>query len=127
MQNEDIILRSGAKLHLSSAPWELVEQLFSAVKMATHGKKDDPEAGSLILASGPCMGAVRALYPWATYDGVKVYQGLFDEVKLGEKARFDSNEIKEKMIEFHLRPFFLKTYSASTEQHEAPIENQRLR
>jgi hypothetical protein len=125
MEQGTFTLKSGSKLHLSMGPWELVEKLYSAVKTATHGKRADPEAGSLIIASLECMAAVRELYPWATYDNIKMYSGIFDEPKLADRIRADSMEIKEKMIEFHLSPFFLMTSSASTDSTQKHIENQR--
>lgn len=118
MQQEDIILKSGAKLHLSSAPWEKVVALWSAVKLVTIGQKENPEVGHLILASPTVQQAVRDVFPWSVYDNLKVYPGLFDEKDIGEKARGDYLEICEKLIEFNLRPFFLMTSSGSTGSRE---------
>jgi hypothetical protein len=123
MENADYTLNSGAKLHLSSAPWELVVPLWSAVKTVTIGKTDNPEVGHLILASADVTKCLKELYPWATYDSVKLYPGLFDETKNGEQARGDYLEICEKLIEFHLRPFFLMTSSKSTDLKKAPTKN----
>lgn len=125
MQNEDFTLRSGAKLHLSSAPWELVVTLWSAIKLATIGQRDNPEVGHLILASSEVQKAVKAVFPWSTYDNLKIYPGLFDEPKeVGERARADYLEICEKLIEFNLRPFFLTTSSGSTGSEKAPTQSQ---
>ena len=123
MQQEDFILKSGAKLHMSMGPWEHVVALWSAVKMVSIGKKENPEVGSIILASPEVQKAVRDLFSWATYDSIKIYPGLFDEAKLGDKARMDYLEICERLIEFNLRPFFLMTSSVSTDSKKTPIAN----
>lgn len=114
MANEDFILKSGSTLHVTSGPWSLVVPLWSAIKMASIGKRENPEIGHILLSSKEVQDAVVLLFPWATYDSIKIYPGLFDEEKYAERARGDYLEIVEKIIEFNLRPFFLTTSSKST-------------
>ncbi len=114
MRQTDYTLQSGAKLHLSSAPWDKTFDLWSAVKVATLGQRENPEVGHLILASQDVQKCIREVFHWATYDSIKLYVGFFDEPKTADQARGDYLEICEKMIEFHLSPFFFKTSSGST-------------
>lgn len=125
MEQADFTLKSGAKLHLSSGAWEKVVALWSAVKLVTIGKRDEPEVGHIILSSPNVQKAVYEMFQWATYENMQLYSGIFDEQKLGGKARMDYLEICEKIIEFQLRPFFLTTSSPSTDSSDATLKNQK--
>ena len=124
MQQDDFILKSGAKLHMSSAAWEKVVDLWSAVKPVTEKYRDNPVmAAGMIMPDPGVQTAVRALFPWATWNNLKVSPQLFDDPKHGDQARMDYLEICEKLLEFNLRPFFLMTYSGSTATKQPTIEN----
>ena len=79
----------------------------------------------MILSSPEVQKRVEDLFPWSTYNDLKVYKGLFNEKDIGDAARVDYLEICEKLIEFNLRPFFLMNSSKSTASKEAPIENPK--
>lgn len=122
MENEDFTLRSGAILHLSTGAWSLVVPLWSAVKRVIDDTKGKEDPGSYLLTSEDVQKHLINLYKWATYDSVVIYVGLFDDPKIGDKIRVDQLEIWEKMLDFHLRPFFLMTSSKSMGSSEAHIK-----
>lgn len=124
MQNADFTLRSGAILHLSTAPWEEIVNLWQAVRLITLGETDGAAADAKLMASKDVAAATKQLYPWALYNNVKMYPGLFDEEKIGEQARIDYLEIHGKIIEFQMRPFFLMRSSKSTDTNPQAIENR---
>lgn len=120
MQQADFVLRSGAKLHLSTAPWEVVIALWSAVNMSSIKTDDVMKKGLTLISSAEVQRCIKDLFPWATYDAIVMYPGIFDELKMGEQVRGDYLELSEKIMDFQLRPFFLMTSSKSTTSNETP-------
>lgn len=59
----------------------------------------------------------------ATYENVRVTKDLFDDVKLGQKARADYYEICLKIIEVNCSPFFAKTFSGLKQRFTTITEN----
>lgn len=125
MQTADITLKSGAILHLSTAPWDQVEALWSAVMHATSGNKEIAKAAHLILASPDVQKALRNVYSWATYNTIQISTALFNDIKIGDALRVDYMEISEKVLEFQLRPFFLMTSLPSTDSVKANSGNPK--
>lgn len=125
MANHDFILKSGAKLHVTTAPFEQSVSLVEVVKKAAVGLSKDMDIGNLALSSPEVRKALYEVFPWATYDSFKLYPGLFDEPKIGDKARGDYFEICARLIEVNARPFFLTISSTSTDSPEALLESQK--
>lgn len=125
MANFDFILKSGAKLHVTTAPFEPAVSLVEVVKKAAAGMSSDLDVGNVALSSPEVRKALYEVFPWATYEGFKLYPGLFNEPKIGDQARGDYFEICARLIEVNTRPFFLKTSSKSTDSPEALLESRK--
>lgn len=123
MANHDFILKSGAKLHITTAPFENAVNLVEVVKRVSAGMDKSLDIADAALASPDVRKAIYEVFPWATYDSLKLYPGLFDEPKIGERARGDYFEICSRLIEVNARPFFLTISSGSTDLPKAPIES----
>lgn len=124
MENKDYILKSGAKLHISDASWEKVVPLWSAVKLVTLGSTlSQEEIGHLIMASPEVQKRMEDMYPFCTYENIQIIPSLFNDPKYGPALRRDYLEICEKILEFQLRSFFLRTSSSSTVSKETPTKN----
>lgn len=108
----DFILKSGAKLTVSIAPFAVGNELRKAFRRASRTNGDllsDDDMEKLFF-----LCAEKAIYA-----GAKVNKALFDDVKLGEQARGDYDEIFGKVLEVNLAPFFPPASSAS----EVPSTN----
>jgi hypothetical protein len=124
VENKDFILKSGAKLHISDASWEKVVPLWSAVKLATLGSTLSPDAmGHLIMASNEVQKRLEDIYAFCTYENIQIIPSLFNDPKYGRALRTDYMEICEKILEFQLRSFFLKTSLSSMESKEIRTKN----
>lgn len=126
MENKDYTLKSGAKLHISDASWDKVVPLWSAVKLITIGSRlPQEEIGHMILASTEVQRCMQDLYPFCTYENIQIIPALFNDPKYGQPLRGDYLEICEKILEFQLRSFFLRTSSSSTDSAKSPTKDQR--
>ena len=106
MSNHDFTLKSGAKLHLSTAPFEAAVLLVEAVKKASAGKDPGMDVGDAVLTDPEVRKALYGVFEFITYDNVRVGPGLFDDLKMGERARGDYFEIGAKAIQVNCLPFF---------------------
>jgi hypothetical protein len=118
MKTGSFTLRSGAKLTVTGAPFEAAIALVEAVKRVTVGRDPNEDVGDMIVMNPDVRSALFGVFDTVLYDTVRVTAALFDDPKLGEKARGDYFEICERVIEVNCRPFFLKTSSASTTASE---------
>lgn len=124
MSNHDFILRSGAKLHITTAPFERAVVLVEAVAEAARGKSPDLDTGNAVLLTAKVRQALYPVFELATYENVRIVPSLFDDLKLGEQARGDYFEICSKVIEVNSGPFFLTTSSKSTGHGDNPTKSQ---
>lgn len=118
MTNHDFTLKSGAKLHVTTAPFEQAVALVEVVQRVSVGMDKTLDVGMAALRSPEVRKAVYDVFPWATYDNLKLYPGIFDEPKIGDKARGDYFEICSRLIEVNVRPFFLTISLQSTDYKE---------
>lgn len=123
MTNHDFILKSGAKLHVTTAPFEQAVALVEVVQRVSVGMDKQLDVGMAALRSPEVRKAVYDVFSLATYDNIKLYPGIFDEPKIGDKARGDYFEICSRLIEVNARPFFLTISSLSTDSQEEIIKS----
>ena len=123
MSNHDFILKSGAKLHITTAPFEDAVALVEAVKQVTLGIDPGLELDSVILANPIVRKALYPCFKLAMYDIHLVSPLLFDDPKVGDQARSDYFEICSRIIEVTSKPFFLTIFSKSTTDLPTPNAN----
>lgn len=124
MKNYDFTLRSGAKLHIDTAPFAQAVNLLEVVRKVASGMDKSLDVGDAALMSPEVRLAIYEVFPWATYDNLKLYPRIFDEVELGEKVRGDYFEICSKLIEVNVQPFFLRISSKSTDSKAELTKSQ---
>jgi hypothetical protein len=118
----EFTLASGAKLSVTEAPYRdtmsLQRSLLSAVKGFPIGddimNMDLSVLKDAILSVATSNDVEVALFRCgarATYDDVKVTESLFDDPKMGLRAREDFYEIAWKIIEVNCGPFFKQPFS----------------
>lgn len=123
MRNESFTLKSGVKLQVTIAPFEVAVALVEAVKRSTLGMDPGIDIGSAVVMSSEVRKALYAAFDTVLYGVDRVTPTLFDDPKIGEKARGDYFEICSHVIEMNSRPFFLKTSSESKDSQEAPTRS----
>ncbi len=128
----EIILNSGAKLVVTPAPFEDAHDLNAAILESMKGLSFSEKALEIdlndmkssadffsqildkiisIAISKNVKNALFKCFQRCSYDDVRVNANLFDDSKLGTKAREDYYMICFKVIEVNCWPFFLKTFS----------------
>jgi len=103
----DFVLKSGAKLTVSVSPFEIGNKMRKAFRRIGKVQGDllaDDEMEDLFF-----LAAQKAIYA-----GSKVNKQLFDDLKLGEQARGDYDEIFENVLDVNLSPFFPKAASSAS-------------
>ena len=140
-QGKEFTMPSGAKLHVSMAPFEDADELKNAILKAAKDLKmtEDilgiemstlaQDAGALTQLMGTLINAAtspdikQAVFRCAaraSYDKRKVDNALFDDPELGEKAREDYYAICMKIAEVNVLPFFKKVFSRSRKPTAKP-------
>lgn len=114
MSNHDFTLKSGETLHVTTPNFEVSVELIEAVKKVTNGMDPNLELDSVILTNADVRRALYPCFPYAMWGVHKVSKELFDDPKLGEKAKGDYFEICSRIIEVTSKPFFLTLSSKST-------------
>lgn len=114
MSNHDFILKSGEKLHISTPAFEDSVALIEAVKKVTNGMDPTLSVDDAILANSEVRKAMYPCFPYAMYGIYKLTVGLFDDPKMGAKARGDYFEICSRIIEVVSKDFFLNLSLRST-------------
>ncbi len=123
MSDQDFILGSGSKLHVSASSFQDANALRKALLKTAKGipLSADPLNMDLSVLKDVFIEAAssddveRCLFKCmerASYQDVKLVPSLFDDPKLGEQARGDLLEIYWKIIEVNCGPFFVKAFSA---------------
>lgn len=111
MSNHTFTLKSLAKLQVTSAPFEDAVALMEAVKRSVNGLDPSLQIDNVVLANPEVRKALYPCFRLALYELVRVGPELFDDPKLGERARGDYFEICSRLIEVNVKPFFLTTSS----------------
>ena len=114
MANYDFTLKSGEKLHISTPAFEDSVALIEAVKKVTNGMDPTLSVDDAILANSEVRKAMYPCFPYAMYGIYKLTVGIFDDPKIGTKARGDYFEICSRIIEVVSKDFFLNLSSKST-------------
>jgi hypothetical protein len=125
MSNHDFKLKSGENLHVSTAPFEDAVCLVEAVKSVTLGMDPSSEIDDAILANPNVRKALYPCFALAMWGIHKVSPQLFNDQKVGEKARGDYFEICSKIIEVNMKPFFLTLSSKSTTTQNEPTGSRQ--
>lgn len=123
MSDQDFVLGSGARLHVTTAPFVDANALRKTLLKTAKGipLSADPLSMDLSVLKDVFIEAAssdeveRVLFKCmerVSYQDVKVTPALFDDLKLGEQARTDLLEMYWKVIEVNCGPFFLKAFSA---------------
>lgn len=115
MSNHTFTLKSGAQLQITTAPFEDAVALVETVRRVALGMDPSLELDGVVLANPDVRKALYPCFRLALYEKAIVGVGLFDDIKLGERARGDYFEICSRVIEVNSKPFFLKTSSVSTD------------
>lgn len=123
MSNHTFTLKSGAELMITTAPFEDAINLVETVKRAVIGLDASLQVDSVVMGSPEVRKALYPCFRLALYDKAIVSPSLFDDPKLGERARGDYFEICSRLIEVTCKPFFLMTSSASSAAQKPPSEN----
>jgi len=126
MSNHDFILKSGEKLHISTPSFEESVSLIEAIKKITNGMDPNLSIDDAILSDATVRKAIYPCFQFSMYGIHKVSAALFDDPKIGEKARGDYFEICSRIIEVVSQPFFLTLSSKSTTPSQTQRENQEL-
>ena len=112
MNNVDVVLKSGAKLHMASPPFEDALGLLEACSKATKGAFNNEAAGSAIMTDPEAKAAIRKIMPRCTYEDMRLTPDLFDDPKHTDRLRNDYLEICAKIVEVTCGPFLELTSSA---------------
>ena len=139
------VLKSGATLNVTAAEFLKAEAFKNACAVALGGVDLKPLMGldTKDLFSDPlkASGLIQALlsasvHPQispaffecafsAVYENVRVTPSLFDDPKLGERAREDYYEILWHVIEVNVLPFFKRAFSSLKPSDARTSENQK--
>ena len=122
MPDQDLSLPSGAKHHITLAPFQDANALTKALLKTTVGLRlaENPlemDLGVLkdVLVAAATSDEVEALMfkclERSTYEGTKVTRELFDDIKMGEQARGDYYAMCANIIKVDCQPFFEKALS----------------
>lgn len=95
----DFVLKSGAKLTVSMAPFAVGNKIKKIFLLS--GKSDVDLLTNEALEEQFWLAAQSAIY-----EGAKINQSLFDDLKLGLQAKRDYAEIFNNIVQFNLEPFF---------------------
>lgn len=111
MGDQDFILKSGAKLHVTPSDFKTAMGLVKAIQKATLGLPRESDASLAVVVSDEVEAAVHRCMARATYEGQRLDLGLFDDPTLGPRARQDYFDICARIIEVNCNPFFGKAPS----------------
>lgn len=123
MGDKDYTLSSGARLHVTVAPFADANALVKALAKCAKGLPlgEDPlKAGVGVLkemlieavVSPEVEAALSQCFSRCSYNDRKIDKTLMDDPAVGEQARQDYFEICWKVVEANCSPFFVKTFSA---------------
>lgn len=141
-------LSSGSELNITVAPFAtahgLLKAILKAVKgmsvsndilgadMSLDGIRNSPalftqivEKVLAIAVSPEVEACLFECFFRATWNGERITRELFDDPKLGEKAREDYYMICLKVIEANCKPFFKQTFSGLMVSTPTPAESQK--
>jgi hypothetical protein len=118
----ECVLKSGAKLDVTEAPFGQALALQKAIMAAVKGLPLAADISKLDLSvlkdaviavatDDTVEKALFACFARATYNNIRVTEDLFNDVKLGTEARKDFYEISWKVIEVNCGPFFINAFS----------------
>lgn len=122
MAEQDYVLSSGARLHVTVAPFADANALVKALAKCAKGiplgsNPMSADVGLLkdvlieAVASPEVDMALKACMGRASYNDMRIVPGLFDDPKAGDQIRQDYYEICWKVIEANCAPFFAKAFS----------------
>lgn len=113
MSNHEFILRSGAVLKITTAPFEIGIALAEAVKDASRGSDPNADIADTVVFNANVRRALYPVFDTVLYENVRVGTALFDDPKYAERVKGDYIEICSRTIEVNVKPFFLRTSSPS--------------
>lgn len=136
MPDKDFNLPSGAKLHVTRAPFADAMALQTALIKSNKGVPlpNNPlnmEIGDLkdavisAVASDEVREQLDKCLGRCTYNNVRVTNDLFDDAKLGDAARQDYYVMVWHVIEVNCGPFFFHLFSKWKDLMAKRIANQK--
>lgn len=128
MSNEKYTLKSGVVLQVTMAAFEIAIALKEAVddvmlSIDSSWDENDPRVGYKLLANIRVREALFPCFDTCLYGTERVTRGLFDDAKLGVKARGDYHEMAAYVIKVNRGPFFLTNSSVSSTLPETPSKS----
>lgn len=120
MSNHDFVLKSGEKLHITSAPFEQAIALTEVVSEVTRGMDPTHELDSVILLNPRVRAAVYPLLPFVMWGIHKLSVHAMDDPAIGDKLKADWLEIASFIIQVNSKIFFSLTSSKSTTPSNIP-------
>lgn len=102
-------------LQITTAPFEIAVGVVEAVKKATEGMSLELDAGDAALSDPLVRKALYGAFPFTLWGIYPVGDALFNDPKLGDKARSDYFEICSRVMEVNMKPFFLNISSESSD------------
>ncbi len=125
MDNKSIVLKSGAKLYMTLAPFQDGHNLFKAVTRELIGTSLQGEVNlALTMKLLSSEEVEKVLWPCmmrATYNGQKLSPDLFEP---GD-VRKDFLLVVKEVLDFNLIPFFPSLDSLFPESESTSTENQK--
>lgn len=122
MSDQDFILQSGAKLHVSTASFQDANALVKALMKAAKGvplgddlmKQDLTALKDVLIEAAASPEVERCLYRCmerSSYNDIKLIPVNFDNPGTMDNFRADYFEVCWKVIEVNCRPFFDRAFS----------------
>lgn len=124
MKSQEFTLKSGAKLHVTRAPFAISVVIYETV--VELSRETNPEdAISALVSNAKVREVVMPAMDFVLYEGVRHGVHLFDDPKLGERAYSDYVETLADVIQVNVKPFFLLNSSKSTEPLPPPSSSPK--
>lgn len=122
----DLTLSSGAKLVVTPSSFSVANELKKSMMKACRGINlglDMVEAELAIATSDEAEAWFFKCCEKATYEGQLITKELFDDPKIGPKAREDYHKIFAEVVKANVAPFFKNPFSVFKELGEKKAED----
>lgn len=124
MRTKEFTLKSGKKLTVTEASFEIAISLIEAIKQSTIGMPAGAELSQAVFAFPSIRQALIPAFNSVLWGVHKVSPALFDDPKVGGEASLDYFEIVSRVIEVNYSRFFLTNSLPSTTTQASESKNQ---
>ena len=136
MSNQDFMLTSGARLHITSAKFSEASDLSKALLRSMKGvplndnlmKQDVTALKDMVIEAATSDDVERALHKCmerSTYNDIKLLPSTFDDPRLGDDFRKDYYEVAVYVVKVNCWPFFEKALSMLRERLANVVASQK--